>query len=190
MPGLIRLLAALALGLACAAAPAAAQDIHINPVPPQVKPQWTPVANASGVFWAPNLPTDVFRHGGKYYFYWEGYLYRGSKPRGPWKSVTQPPAWFSQIDPQYFKTIKRQPAAPPAGPPAAPPMEPPAPPEGLTPPAGPPEGLPPPVPPEAAPPPPPPPEPTPEPIPEPSPGPEKAPGAPVVPPEAPAPKVM
>src|SRR5271157_460280 len=94
--------------LALAAAPVAAQDIHIDPVPPQVKPQWTPVPNVPGAFYAPNLPTDVFRHGSKYYFYWEGYLYRGSKPRGPWKSVKQAPDWFSAIDPALFKTVKQK----------------------------------------------------------------------------------
>ena len=82
MPGLLKLLTAAVLGLALAAAPVAAQDIHIDPMPPHVKPQWTPVPNVPGVFYAPNMPTDVFRHGSKYYFYWEGYLYRGSKPQG------------------------------------------------------------------------------------------------------------
>ncbi len=119
MPGLLKLLTAAVLGLALAAAPVAAQDIHIEPIPPQVKPQWTPVPNVPGVFYAPNIPTDVFRHGSKYYFYWEGYLYRGSKPRGPWKSVKQPPDWFSAIDPALFKTVKKEgapaPPAPPAG---------------------------------------------------------------------------
>ena len=91
MPGLLQLLIAAALGLALSGAPVAAQDIRINPVPPHVRPEWTPVPNAPGVYYAPNLPTDVFRHGGKYYFYWQGYLYRGSKPRGPWKSVTKMP---------------------------------------------------------------------------------------------------
>ncbi len=81
MPGLLKLLIAAALGLALSGAPVAAQDIRINPIPPHVQPQWTPVPNASGVYYAPNLPTDVFRHGSKYYFYWQGYLYRGSKPK-------------------------------------------------------------------------------------------------------------
>lgn len=106
--------------LAAGAAPAAAQDIRIEPIPPQVKPQWTPVPNASGVYWAPNIPTDVFRHGSKYYFYWAGYLYQGSKAKGPWKALTKVPAWFGEIDLAYFKTAKKEqptaPAAPAAGP--------------------------------------------------------------------------
>ena len=123
MPVLLKLWTAAVLGLALAAAPVAAQDIHIEPIPPQVKPQWTPVPNVPGAFYAPNIPTDVFRHGSKYYFYWEGYLYRGSKARGPWKSVKQAPDWFSAIDPALFKTVKKEGAqapaastAPPAGP--------------------------------------------------------------------------
>jgi len=127
MSGLLQLLISAALGLALAAAPVAAQDININPVPPHVKPQWTPVPNVSGVYYAPNLPTDVFRHGTKYYFYWAGYLYRGSKPRGPWKTVTQPPAWFSEIDPALFKTVKKEAPASPAGPTEGMALTPPAP---------------------------------------------------------------
>ena len=118
MPGLLKLLTAALLGLALAAAQVAAQDIHINPVPPHVKPKWTPVPNVPGVSYAPNLPTDVFRHGGKYYFYWEGFLYRGSKPRGPWKTVKQVPDWFPEIDPALFKMVKKPTAPPP--PPAEP----------------------------------------------------------------------
>jgi hypothetical protein len=129
MSAFFKLLAALALGLALAAAPTAAQDIHINPVPPRTKPKWTPVPNVPDVYYAPNLPTDVFRRGGKYYFYWSGYLYRGNKPKGPWKAVEQPPVWFGQIDPSLFKTLKKAPTTPPAGLPesGAPPA--PAPPE-------------------------------------------------------------
>ncbi len=113
MPGILNLLLAAALGLALSGTPAAAQDIRIEPIPPHVKPQWTPVPNVPGVFYAPNIPTDVFRHGSKYYFYWQGYLYRGSKPRGPWKSVTRIPAWFSEIDPSLFKTAGTAPGGPP-----------------------------------------------------------------------------
>ncbi|MCL4501899.1 MAG: hypothetical protein M1438_08575 [Deltaproteobacteria bacterium] len=116
MPGLFKLLAAAALCLFLAAAPVAAQNINIDPIPPRVKPQWTRVPNVPRVFHAPNLPTDVFRHGSKYYFYWEGYLYRGSKARGPWKAVTKVPDWFPQIDPALFKTTKQGSAPPPAAP--------------------------------------------------------------------------
>jgi hypothetical protein len=139
MPGLLHLLIAAALGLALSGAPVAAQDIRINPVPPQVRPEWTPVPNAPGVYYAPNLPTDVFRHGGKYYFYWQGYLYRGSKPKGPWKSVTKVPAWFSEIDPSLFKTAGTGPGGSPAGPPGG--IAPAAIPPGLGAPSGPAEGV-------------------------------------------------
>ena len=92
-----------------------AQDIRINPVPPGVKPRWTRVSGAPQVSWAPNLPTDVFRYSGKYYFYWENYFYRGSAPEGPWKLLVKVPEVFYQVDPAYFKTVKpagEAPAAP------------------------------------------------------------------------------
>ena len=103
--------------VALVAAPEAfgAQDIRINPVPPGVKPRWTRVPGAPQVSWAPNLPTDVFRYGGKYYFFWENYFYRGSGPEGPWKAVVKVPEVFYQVDPAYFKTAKpagEAPAAP------------------------------------------------------------------------------
>ena len=121
MAGLIRLLIISALGLVLSGAPVAAQDIRIEPIPPQIKPQWTQVPDAPGVSWAPNIPTDVFRHGTKYYFFWQGYLYQGNKAKGPWKSVTKVPDWFSAIDPKYFKTLEKQPGAPPEGLTPAPP---------------------------------------------------------------------
>jgi hypothetical protein len=91
-----------------------AQDIRINPVPPGVKPQWTQVPGTPQVSWAPNLPTDVFRYRGKYYFFWENYFYRGSGPEGPWKAVVKVPEVFYQIDPGYFKTVKPAAEAPAA----------------------------------------------------------------------------
>ncbi len=124
-----KLLLAAVLGLVWSWSPAAAQDIRIEPIPPHIKPQWTAVPNAAGVYWAPNIPTDVFRHGTKYYLYWEGYLYQGSKPKGPWKSVTKVPGWFSEIDPSYFKTAPKEVPTPPAGQPGGPP----GPPAGVAP---------------------------------------------------------
>ena len=103
--------------LALVAAPEVfgAQDIRINPVPPDVTPEWTRVPGTPQVFWAANLPTDVFRYRGKYYFFWENYFYRGSAPEGPWKAVVKVPEVFYQVDPAYFKTVKKageKPAAP------------------------------------------------------------------------------
>ena len=150
-----RLLLLLAI-LALVAAPEAfgAQDIRIEPVPPGVKPQWTQVPGTPQVSWAPNLPTDVFRYRGKYYFFWANYFYQGSAPEGPWKSLVKVPEVFYRIDPAYFKTVKPAagalaapatpgesvmspkakiidipPTAPPAQAPAAPPPTPPAGPE-------------------------------------------------------------
>ena len=95
--------------LALVAAPEVfgAQDIRINPVPPDVTPEWTRVPGTPQVFWAANLPTDVFRYRGKYYFFWENYFYRGSAPEGPWKAVVKVPEVFYQVDPAYFKTVKK-----------------------------------------------------------------------------------
>jgi len=118
MAGLGRLLAAAVLVLAFAGAAQAATDIRINPVPPQVQPQWTPVPNAPGVKWASNIPTDVFRHGTNYYFYWEHFIFQGSSPSGPWKLVHKLPSWFSKIDPSYYKTMLPGPPPGSVGPPA------------------------------------------------------------------------
>ncbi len=134
MSRLITLLLAVTLGLFLAGTQASAQDIRIEPIPAKTKPKWTPVPNAPGVYWAPNIPTDVFRHGSRYYFFWAGYLYHSNKARGPWKVVEKVPDWFSQIDPSYFKTFKPgEPAAPSTGPPGAPEGLGPAPPEGAPP---------------------------------------------------------
>jgi hypothetical protein len=112
----MRRLLLLLVMLALVAAPEAfwAQDIRIEPVPPGVKPQWTQVPGTPQVYWAPNLPTDVFRYQGKYYFFWVNYFYQGSAPEGPWKAVVKVPEVFYQVDPAYFKTVKPAVAAPAA----------------------------------------------------------------------------
>jgi hypothetical protein len=104
---LLTLVAVLAVS-----APAGAQDIRINPVPPGAKPKWTKVPGTPEVSWAPNLPTDVFRYRGKYYFFWENYFYQGRAPQGPWKVVGKVPEVFYDINPAYFKTAKKTGAAP------------------------------------------------------------------------------
>jgi hypothetical protein len=123
MSRLTRLLLLLALGVALAASPALAQRLNIVPVPPHVKPQWTPLPNNPKIFYAPNVPTDVFRYRGKYYLFWAGTLFKSSKVKGPWTMVLKVPPFFYEIDPAYFKTVKKEPAPEPA-PAPAPPMGP------------------------------------------------------------------
>jgi len=134
----LKLLAIVALVAASQAA--GAQDIRINPVPSGVKAQWTQVPGVPQVSWAPNLPTDVFRYRGKYYFFWENFFYQGPRPEGPWKLVVKVPEVFYKVDPAYFKTVKKAGEAPAATgeatpspkakiidiPPTAPPPTPPA----------------------------------------------------------------
>jgi hypothetical protein len=112
MSGFLKLLVILVL--VAVPRPAGAQDIRINPMPPGVKPQWTQVPGAPQVSWAPNLPTDVFRYRGKYYFFWAGYFYQGPAPAGPWKAVTKVPEVFYKVNPAYFKTAKRESPVPEA----------------------------------------------------------------------------
>jgi hypothetical protein len=127
MSRLTRLMLLLALGLALAASPAQAQKLNINPVPPHVKPQWTPLPNNHRIFYAPNLPTDVFRYRGKYYLFWNGTLFKSKKIQGPWLMELKVPPFFYEIDPSYFKTVKKEPAPEPAPPMGPGPMAPPEP---------------------------------------------------------------
>ena len=103
---------------------AEAQRLRIIPVPPNVKPQWTPMPDLPQVSHAPNIPTDVFRYGGRYYFYWEGSWYQSKNIKGPWNLTANPPAILSNIQAAYFKTIPRAGGQPPsATAPGAPPPE-------------------------------------------------------------------
>ena len=88
----LKLLALVALVAAPQAA--GAQDIRINPVPPDVKAQWTQVPGAPQVSWAPNLPTDVFRYRGKYYFFWENFFTRAPAPKDPGSGWERCPTCF------------------------------------------------------------------------------------------------
>jgi hypothetical protein len=145
---LIHLLAILAaLATALAASPAGAERLRIIPVPPNVVAQWTPMPDLPQVSYAPNLPTDVFRHRGRYYFYWEGIWYQSKNIKGPWTRLQHPPAILSRIQTAYFKTVPRGVPQPPgAAVPGAPP------PEGLVTPEGTPAVPPPPMTPQPAPP--------------------------------------
>jgi hypothetical protein len=131
---------------AALAGPTLAQDLRIIPVPPHVRPQWTPLPGNPQVYYAPNLPTDVFRFRGRYYFFWEGYWYQSRSARGPWKSAAQVPPAVAVIDPATFKKKQQPPALSSPPPLPAPgvsglppePAAPPEPPQGSAPPASPP----------------------------------------------------
>jgi hypothetical protein len=186
-----------------AGSPAGAERLRVIPVPPHVIPQWTPMPDLPQVSHAPNLPTDVFRHRGRYYLLWEGIWYRAKNIKGPWMRLDPPPAILSQINPSYLKTRAKGGAQPPTatppgqprpeemlltpdGKPAVPPPTAPTPPTPPTPPEG--ASVPPPqapVAPEAAAPPPPPEAPPPEAEPTPPQPPESADPQPPEPPAQP-----
>jgi hypothetical protein len=113
-----------ALATALAGSPVAAERLRIIPVPPNVVAQWTLMPDLPQVSYAPNIPTDVFKHRGRYYFYWEGVWYQSKKIKGPWTGLQHPPDILSRIQAGYFKTLPRGAAQPPgAAAPGAPPAE-------------------------------------------------------------------
>lgn len=112
MPGGRWLLAFMAVALMWAS-PGWAQSPRIIPVPPEVTPRWLPAPGSPQVYYAPNIPTDVFRYRGQYYFLWEGVWYVSKSVKGPWRR-TQAPLALQRLDPRAFKM-----AQVPGGPPAA-----------------------------------------------------------------------
>ncbi|MDD5643755.1 MAG: hypothetical protein PHX53_19040, partial [Syntrophales bacterium] len=102
----LAILAVLGLALLCNSADA--ERLRIIPVPPNVVPQWTPMPDLPQVYHAPNVPTDVFKHRGRYYLYWAGAWYRSKTIKGPWMRAPRPPAILAQINQEYFKTMSRR----------------------------------------------------------------------------------
>jgi len=82
-----------------------AQSPRIIPVPPEVTPRWLPAPGSPQVYYAPNIPTDVFRYRGRYYFLWEGIWYVSQSVKGPWRR-TQPPLALERLDPRAFKMAR------------------------------------------------------------------------------------
>jgi hypothetical protein len=66
-------------------------------------PRWTPVPQAPGVEYAPNLATDLFRYAGRFFFYSQGRWQQGPSINGPWIGVPRLPAPLYQIQAPYFK---------------------------------------------------------------------------------------
>ncbi len=119
----LRLLVMLTVAaVALTGGPGAAERLRIIPVPPNVTAQWTPLPDLPQVSYAPNIPTDVFKHRGRYYFFWEGIWYQSKNIKGPWTRQDRPPAILSHIQAAYFKTLPKGGAQPPAaGTPGMPP---------------------------------------------------------------------
>ncbi len=74
------------------------------PLDPRMAPLWQSVATVTDVFYAPNLPVDVFRYQGRYYCY-DGRWYQSRVWGGPWQAIPEPPAVVRQIDAAYFKKV-------------------------------------------------------------------------------------
>ncbi len=102
----LKLLLVLAL-LAAGAAPAWSQAYTLlpAPVPPGLAPGWVPVPTSPQVFYAPNVPADLFLLHKRYYYYYGGYWYQSKYLCGPWGVVQKklPPA-IRRINRTYFKT--------------------------------------------------------------------------------------
>ncbi len=95
----------LVILLAASVAPAWSQMALPLPVPPGVAPAWTPVPTSPQVFYAPNIPGDLFLLHKRYYYYYGGYWYQSKYLQGPWGPVTKklPPAIY-RVQRPYFKT--------------------------------------------------------------------------------------
>ncbi len=95
----------LGILLTACMAPAWAQMALPLPVPPGAAPAWTPVPTSPQVFYAPNLPADLFLLHKRYYYYYAGYWYQSKYLGGPWGMVQKklPPAIY-RINRAYFKT--------------------------------------------------------------------------------------
>lgn len=81
-----------------------AQTVRTVPVPPHIKPQWTPVPESPKVFSAPNVPADVFRGPGGYYLSLGPAWYHSRTLNGPWTMVHQAPDFLAAIGPGSFKS--------------------------------------------------------------------------------------
>jgi hypothetical protein len=71
---------------------------------PDVAPQWAPIHQVPGVYYAPDLGHDLFRYGNQFYAYQNGKWHRGNRLNGPWAMISQPPRVFYNIGPTYFKS--------------------------------------------------------------------------------------
>lgn len=72
--------------------------------PPDLAPQWAPVPEVPGIYYAPNLSHDVFQYGNQFYYYNQGLWQIAQALTGPWQAIANPPQVFYNIGPTYFKS--------------------------------------------------------------------------------------
>lgn len=104
---LVALLSAFAAPAWCQTAvpPPVLQEVALpTPVPPGVAPAWAPVPTAPKIFYAPNIPGDLFLLHKKYYYYSGGFWYRSKHLRGPYRPVQKLPKALYRVDRRFFKT--------------------------------------------------------------------------------------
>jgi hypothetical protein len=74
------------------------------PVPPGVAPAWAVVPTSPKVFYAPNIPADLFLLHKKYYYYYAGAWYQSKHLLGPWRPVRRPHKDLYRVNRSFFKT--------------------------------------------------------------------------------------
>lgn len=74
------------------------------PVPPGVAPAWAPVPTSPKVFYAPNIPGDLFLLQKRYYYYYGGAWYQSKHLLGPWRPVRKPHPALYRVNRAYFKS--------------------------------------------------------------------------------------
>ena len=108
----LKLLLALAL-ITALAAPAWSQMVPPPPppgvalpppVPPGVTPAWAAVPTSPKVFYAPNVPGDLFLLHKRHYYYYGGAWYQSKHLVGPWHPVRKPHPALYRVNRTYFKT--------------------------------------------------------------------------------------
>jgi hypothetical protein len=103
MPRLIKRLLLLFLFALLISNQALAGPHPVTP-PLNLAPQWAPVPEVPGVYYAPNQGQDLFRYGSQFYYYSQGLWQIARALSGPWQTIANPPQAFYNIGPTYFKS--------------------------------------------------------------------------------------
>lgn len=104
MRRLSMVLTLLAVVLLLGAQALQAQPKSVPIFPPNVAPQWAPIPEVPGVYYAPNLGQDVFQYGNQFYSFNQGLWQLAQALTGPWRVIQNPPSAFYNIGPTYFRS--------------------------------------------------------------------------------------